>query len=307
MKFYKIGESKLKWNVAIMVILILLACSLMWILSLNFLNNLISYTDDTYGYYKSYYIAKAWLELSLTEIDNTDVWFSKLIDSWNAINANFNCLWCYFISNLQWKSSFISDEFWLNENCDNGTSLKIPAWWSITLPMFYDNSINFGELISYSNCLSWNNCENLLVGMTGLTLVSGDNTKQLGIWLVFLDDDYNISSKYLYMKNDLPMYNNIFLNYFNKFKAHYNSDYEYMNYLPYLILSNPDLDVEVSFCIKDNNGRERPTQKYFISSRGNYNWRVVWLQAIYQQPTPSFLINPYLDQNQSQYQYQYEY
>jgi hypothetical protein len=45
----------------------------MGILSMNFLNNLLSYTDNSYSYYKSYYYAKAGLELALTEVDNSDV------------------------------------------------------------------------------------------------------------------------------------------------------------------------------------------------------------------------------------------
>ena len=132
---------KLKWNISVMVILILLACSLMGILTIIFLRSLIVYTDDSYGYYKSYYMAKAWLELALTEMDNTDVGFQNSVNSWDAIVVNnFTCPWCSFTSEIKWRSGFIWNYFWKSNECSEDNKLIIPAWWSMVLPMFYDNS-----------------------------------------------------------------------------------------------------------------------------------------------------------------------
>ena len=63
-------------------------------------------------------------------------------------------------------------------------------------------------------------------------------------------------------------------------------------YLSYIVISNPT-DYDVKFCINAWDS-SWPTTKYFISSRWEYRWRTVWLQAIYAQPLPSFFINPYV-------------
>lgn len=282
---------KLKWNISVMVILILLACSLMGILTIIFLRSLIEYTDDSYGYYKSYYMAKAWLELALTEIDNTDVWFQNSINSWDAIVINnFGCPWCNFISEIKWRSNLISNNFWETTGCEDGQKLSIPAKWSMILPMFYDNTTNFSELLpwNYSHCLSWNDCYILFSNRMDLS-INWDSSKNLNIWVVFLSWE-DISLEYLYMDN--YTINNIFHSYFSAFQSYYRDEISTItNLLPYIVLSNPNGE-EVKFCI--NSKVERPTTKYFVYSIWEYMWKTVWLQAIYEQPVPSFLINPYI-------------
>lgn len=290
---------KLKWNISIMVILILLACSLMGILTIIFLRSLIVYTDDSYGYYKSYYMAKAWLELALTEIDNTDVWFQNSVNSWDAIVVNnFDCPWCSFTSEIKWRSNLISNNFWKATGCEDGQELSIQPKWSMVLPMFYDNSTNFSELISYSKCLSWNDCQNLFSNRMNLS-VNWDALKKLSIWVIFLSWG-DVSIEYLYMSYE-HMNENMFINYFNGFYNHYSNiwwqqllnDIGKNNLLPYIVLSNPS-DSEVKFCIS-NSETDWPTTRYFVSSIWEYMWKTVWLQAIYEQPVPSFLINPYIN------------
>jgi len=287
-------DRKLKWNVTIMVILILLACSLFGILTIIFLNSLISYTDDSYGYYKSYYTAKAWLELALTEINNSSAGFSHKINTWDNININnFDCVWCHFQSEILWRSSFISENFWLWwETCDDENALTILSWWSMALPLFYDNSSDFAQLMSYSHCLSWNDCDNQFTQLNSLSLYFPANfNSQLytgNIWLVFLSWD-DVSWEYLYM-TWMKLNSNLLLTYYNKFL----DMYWYVNLLPYLVLSNPTVNnTDIKFCIKSND-QKIPTTKYFISSVGEYMWKTVWLQAIYAQPVASFLVNPYL-------------
>jgi len=290
-------DRKLKWNVTIMVILILLACSLFGILTIIFLNSLISYTDDSYGYYKSYYTAKAWLELALTEINNSSAGFSHKINTWDDININnFDCVWCHFQSEILWRSSFISDNFWLWwETCDDENALTILSWWSMVLPLFYDNSQDFSELISFSKCLSWNDCSNQLNQVDTLSLVfpnSFDYSQYTwNIWVVFLSWD-DVSWDYLYMKW-MKLNPNLLINYYGDFLGFYGSHID-GNLLPYIVLSNPTTNgVDLKFCIRSND-EKIPTTKYFISSVGEYMWKTVWLQAIYAQPVASFLVNPYL-------------
>jgi len=290
-------DIRFKWNVSIMVILILLACSLMWILTIIFLNSLISYTDDTYSYYKSYYVAKAWLELSLTEIDNSQVWFSQNVYSGSEINTNnFDCVDCYFVSHVQWRSSIISNNFWENSNgeCNSWNALLLNAWESIVIPMFYDNTSWFLKILSDSfDFLMLSNYRNNLK-----LHVVWWNHPLLNIWVVFQSwsIDWDVSWKYLYMKW-INAWVDFFSRYFNDFDSY--SDYREVwnkKYFPYIVVSNPN-KYSVQFCVDAWGTQDKvyawPTTKYYITSRWEYMGKAVWLQAVYTQPVPSFLINLY--------------
>ena len=282
----------LKWNVSIMVILILLACSLMGILTVVFLKSLITYTDDTYSYHKSYYIAKAWLELALTEIDNSAMWFSHIINSGDFINENnFECVWCHFTSRIQWRSNLISNDFWENNVCDEETALVLQPWQSMAIPVFYDNSSDFDTVFSETyeiEKLAWSNLSSLHLDCPSVC------DKKLNIWIVVqtwgLDGD--LSWEYIYMTGAFMINNNFFGGLASivtdtTWNAVWNNNEKL---LPYIIISNPE-NVSLSFCIGGEG--EWTTTKYFISSLWEYMWKTVWLQAVYAQPTPSFFINPY--------------
>ena len=289
---------KLNWNISILVILVLLACSLMWILSMNFLNNLLAYTDNSYSYYKSYYYAKAGLELALTEIDNSDVWFSHLISINNPINTNLGWKEEWFNVSILWRSNFLSNEFWTKTNeCNDKTALSIPAKWSMTLPMFYDNSSNYSVILSDSSDYKFlfQARKNLIV--KNYPLNQYNDYPILDIWVVLQSWD-NILWDYIYM-TWLKFNESFFKNYFNEFYTMYWDEPWNNNYLSYMVVSNPT-DNEIKFCIdawvdSQNNEYLRPTTKYFISSRWEYRGKTVWLQAIYAQPLPSFFINPYVN------------
>lgn len=283
----------LKWNVSIMVILILLACSLMGILTVVFLKSLITYTDDTYSYHKSYYIAKAWLELALTEIDNSVMWFSQDLDSGSVINNNFECVWCHFISRIQWRSKIISNDFWENDECTDENALVLQPWQSLTIPMFYDNTTDFNQILSGVPTIK-KFLENDLK-VLWITCFGNCPLEHLNVWVIFQEFnlEWDISWEYLYMTGILMSETNFFMKYvtaFNHFDG-YPAVWSSNNYYPYIVLSNPN-DTAVKFCIKSNDD-QWPTTKYFISSLWEYMWKAVWLQAIYAQPTPSFFINAY--------------
>ena len=273
---------------------------------MNFLNNLISYTDNSYSYYKSYYYAKAWLELALTEIDNSDVWFSHEIPISDLINNNLGWSWEWFNVSIMWKSAFLSNDFWQNTACGSTGALSIPAKWSMTLPMFYDDSSDYNTILSTDNVywLLADGRYNLKVEYLWDPWVS----PTLDIWVIFQSWD-SILWDYIYM-TWLEFKNNFFKGYFNNFDSIYTFlPWSDKNTLPYIVISNPN-DDEVKFCIMDDSDNPEkqlkwPTTKYFISSRWEYRGKMVWLQAIYAQPLPSFFINPYvftsIDQDENWY------
>ena len=273
----------------------LLASSLMGILSIIFLNNLISYTDDMYGYYKSYYVAKAGLELALTEINSSDVWFYHLLTSENAINTNnFDCVGCHFKSVVKWRNSVLSDYFWVNNECNEDTALSLLPWQSMTLPMFYDKSSDFSTIFSDDENFEilYNDGGNLIFKWINVGMV-----ENLNMGVIFQEMWWGTNLDYLYM-TWITACSNLFKEYFRAFESYYTDVYSLIwnkKYLPYIVLSNPSNNQnEIKFCIVDEKWKEWPTTKYFISSIWEYMGKTVWLQAIYAQPVPSFLINPYI-------------
>ena len=301
MKKINLKDRKLNWNISILVILVLLACSLMGILSMNFLNNLLSYTDNSYSYYKSYYYAKAGLELALTEVDNSDVWFSHLIWFWDVINQNFDGDGAFNV-NIMWRYKFLSNEFWTRtDECNDKTALSIPAKWSMTLPMFYDNSSSYSVILSDSS-----DYKLLFQDRTKLSVINypWGQYPTLDIWVVFQSWD-SVLWDYIYM-TWLSFNSNFFKNYFQNFDSMYSSEQPWdKQYFSYIVISNPT-DSEIKFCINvwDDQNKQYawPTTKYFISSRWEYRGKTVWLQAIYAQPLPSFFINPYVSTTSSSQQ-----
>jgi hypothetical protein len=63
------------------VIFVLLASSLIALLAINQLTNLMSYGNTTFNFFRAHYLAKAGLELAVTEADNRDAGFEMSISS----------------------------------------------------------------------------------------------------------------------------------------------------------------------------------------------------------------------------------
>jgi len=82
----KIRNKRLKGNVSLLVILILLASSVIALLSISQIQHLITYWNMTFNYFRAFYLAKAWTELGLTEVYNRENWFEDEIK--NEINSD---------------------------------------------------------------------------------------------------------------------------------------------------------------------------------------------------------------------------
>jgi len=289
---------KAKWNISILVIFVLLASSLIGVLTMNFLKQIISYTNDIYGYHKSYYFSKAWLELALTQVNNAGIGFSNIIWQNDTVFLdNFDCNNCGFDIQIQWKTSYLSEKFWISTWCNDDTAFVLKWWESLVLPMFTqkENSSNYSffeeepiydnDLLKYRNYLKF--VKNQLYNW------------HINLWLLFLSGS-DIERDFLFIKS-YDTNENVFESYFQDFENYYWNIIDYMDYLSYIILSNTE-DEELAFCvhIDDINqwwlvkNIQLPTTKFFISSLWNFIGRTVGLQAIYGQPIPAFLANTYL-------------
>lgn len=292
------SKYKAKWNISILVIFVLLASSLIGVLTINFLKQIIWYTNDMYWYHKSYYFSKAWLELALTEVDNAGIGFSNIIWKDNSIFLdNFDCNNCGFDIDIKGNTSFLSDNFWISTWCTDDTAFVLKWWESLVLPMFIQKSIESNYLFFKNDPIYENN---LLKYRGYLKFIKNQHYNwHINLWLLFLSGS-DIQRDYLFIKS-YDTSEDVFVNYFQDFENYYWNIFDNIKYLSYIILSNTEND-ELSFCIHIDDVNQwwlikdikLPATKFFISSLWNFSDRTVWLQAIYGQPIPWFLANTYL-------------
>lgn len=297
-------QKKLKWHISILIILVLLASSLIGLLTMNFLKQMTSYTSETYSYHKSYYFAKAWLELSLTEIDNSWIWFSNTLSGSSSIFLNnFDCEHCWFDVNIQWKTKYLSDKFRLSDECNNDTAFLLKWKESFVLPMFLQKEVSSNFEVFWP--INYN--FDLLKYRKDLKFIHnqdyGARVWKVNLWLIILSDDNTIQKDYLLIRS----YNtseDVLKKYFEEFDAFYWSELllNRDKFSSFLIISNTDT-YDLSFCIHADQvlywwfsqDAYLPTMNFYISSIWNYLNRSVGLQAIYGQAIPWFLANTYLE------------
>ena len=291
-------QYNMKWNISILIILVLLASSLIWVLTMNFLKQMIAYTNDTYSYHKSYYFAKAGLELALVQVDNSGIWFSNILSGKDLIfSDNFACDNCGFDLNIQWLTQYLSNKFWLSTGCNDNTAFFIKWWDSIIVPMFSQKPIDFNsdvfdknieydfDLLKYRNYMKF--------------IKNQPYNWNVNIWLMILSGD-DIQRDFLFIKS-YETVQDIFKIYFQEFDDFYWDVLNNNNYFSYMVVSNTSPEV-LSFCIHLDDFNQwwvlksgfLPTMNFFISSMWNFMGRDIGLQAIYWQPIPSFLANTYL-------------
>jgi len=149
----KLKNKKLKGNISLLIILILLASSVIALLAINQIQNLMTYWNMTYNYFRAHYIAKAWLELWLTEVYNREDWFSTSINSWDSINTG----------NFVWWFNGLSDHL------DEWESLTWYSWFEPYFTMTITGSFNYltNDITNSNNCTD----DNKIVLWTGEWLV----------------------------------------------------------------------------------------------------------------------------------------
>lgn len=272
-----------EWNILILVILIMLTVAMMWLLTMSFLKQMFAYTINLDWYYKSYYLSKAWIELALTEIDNSDVWFSNEITGANNIFTQNLCggLDCAVTLNIRGKSNILSEAFW-DGNCNEPIVL---SWWeSFALPLFLQS-----EWYSNADILEWIAKEHndfIVSSFKDILVEIADNSESVNLNLSLVFSDLNSQLEHLYIASQL--FESLM---FQKFYSVAGVSNIHENEKLYLMISNPNENA-VSFCLKSDN-IEMPATKFYVVSLWNYQWRYVWMQAIYAQPIPSFMFYGY--------------
>ena len=275
-----------KWNVLFLVILVMLTASMMWLLTMNVLKQMFSYTIDLDWYYNGYYISKAWLELALTEISTSKIWFSHQITWWNSIFVdNFSCGdKCDINLQVQGRSNDLNEYFWNDAICTSGNAFRLAWWESFVLPLFFqNNSTNDLDIIW------WQTSQVSLINkLSSIKLKSPVDFANgvVNMWIVF--ENVNVQRENILVESYNLSDSDAIRKYVWKFEGRYSSLDTYKSHTGYFVIMNPSVD-DVYFCLSSS--EQLPTTKYFVISLWNYRWKYAWLQAIYAQPIPKFMLN----------------
>lgn len=281
---------KLEWNILILVILVMLTVAMMGLLTMSFLKQMFSYTINLDWYYKSYYLSKAWLELALTEIDNSDIWFSNHITWTNSIfTQNFCQNWdCSVELRVEWRWKTLSERFYESNECTGDTAFTLTAWESFALPLFFQQD----WLLNY-DIFQWlwkNNTIYILSSLWNIKLAFPTKYPlgtTLNLSLVFSWLQQQLDNLYIAW---YPMREDTISDYNNWLIANGINVLQINDSKVYLMIWNAN-NYPVSFCFNSNT--ELPATKFYVVSLWNYQWKYVGMQAIYAQPIPSFMFYGY--------------
>ena len=278
-----------KWNISILVIFVLLASSLLGVLAMNFVQSMMKQSATVYNYYQSYYLAKAWVELSLAELGHRGAGFEQTFSDPSFLSGNFLCAWrCTMSFDLSWTSTNLSQQFRTDSGCQSPFVLSGGA--SLIVPLFKDEWVVsldawFAPAISYQN----------LYGALVSATIETQSLDPVTFGMVILSGEELASNGIFFQTGNLKEWLRPFLISFDSYFWNLSTNLSNENIFPYrlyFLISN-QASREVSFCISAK--EPLPTQQYYIKSQWIYDHQALWLEAISKQPIPDFLINGYLD------------
>ena len=288
----KIRNKRLKGNVSLLVILILLASSVISLLSINQIQRLLSYGNMTFNYFRAFYLAKAWTELWLTEVYNRGDGFSHSISGDNLIIQN-NLVWIYsgfnphFNMTITWSFTTLTDDV-RNSDC-NWNKIKLATWAGIMLSLFSDNT----QGMPLQKILSGDINPKKLDDFTNLSL-----ELPLDSELTFALFAYNKDSDGFEYMTDIVVHtwnslNNFFL---NSDVVQFITDNASID-KKYLTIKNSWVDNDVEFCITMDD-KPIPYSDFLITVFWHYGDMEVGLQSVVKKWVPDWTLNV-LDENSS--------
>ena len=277
----KIRNRRLKGNVSLLVIFILLASSVIALLSINQIQRLLTYGNMTFNYFRAFYLAKAWTELGLTEVYYREAWFEQTINSWDAIvTENF---WIYtgfnthFTMNISWNFQYLTDDVRYTNECDEENMITLGTGEWIMLSLFVDETSWLNKILSSSE-----NDDNIQP-LTPEKINKIDfckNVWNFKFW-IFAYEWWDMIDIIVKDWNDLNTFWNIpeVSKFLNDYKGKRRK---------YLTIKN-SWNEPVSFCISWM--WNIPYSDSLITVRGNYGDMEVWLQSVVKKEVPSWSLN----------------
>lgn len=299
----RIRNKRLKGNVSLLVILILLASSVISLLSINQIQHLITYGNMTFNYFRAFYLAKAWNELALTEIYNRENWFQHTIKNeyiddeiefHELIKDNF--LWPdnkyegfnpYFDMEIVSRFGAIVDDVTIDGCEGNKIELKgksaedSVSWEGIVLQLFTDVTEGLSNILkSDSNIEKLGDIKKLKSNPTNLEW-------NLMFWLFGEDNEWNAEIIVKEWNND-DDHDEDYDNDLSLFLERNITSIDWTR--RYLTIKNI-WNEDVSFCIDRLDGKEIPYSHYVVTVRGNYADMEVWLQSVVKKDFPSWSLD----------------
>ena len=190
----KIRNKKLKGNISLLVILILLASSVISLLSINQIQRLLTYGNMTFNYFRAFYIAKAGTELWLTEVYNSGDGFNQVlsgdsITTWNFLSG-YEWFEPHFRMNISWSFLYLTEDIRKSGECDSWNKIKLATWAWIMLSLFSDKTNDLNKILSDK---SGDKSHIELTDFWELSLYGFSGTSELtyAFFTYGVDDDWN--------------------------------------------------------------------------------------------------------------------
>lgn len=305
---------KIKWNVLILVLFVLILSSLIGLLALHFIQQLNNYSDNIYFYNKSYYLSQAGIELGLAQSAQRGIWFSNQVFSGDSVfKDNFECLSCsgscYYHCDMSMKvlgkTQLLNNTFWLDDNdCTTWNNIVLDQWDAVILPLFYEQENNSSHdiLTLYKLPLNRDLTLNSYIKDNVDTLFSCTNCENKDIIVtlgLFASQNMELYSEFFVRNVKLEDMISVFFSEFNQFFGGNNwlsnTDLQH-----YLVIANTENNDSISFCLKANDkisGQKvyLPTEKFFVESVASFRNMTISLQAFYKQPIPDFLFGGWIN------------
>jgi len=294
-----------KGNISILVIFILVASSVIGMLTMHFVQQLLHYNSTISNYYKSYYMTRAGLELSLSQISNRGVGFEYSVRTGDLIiQNNFKCYPnCNFQTTIRWRSTFLNQSPRVASGCDWKVAYVLSTGQSMIVPFFQDNmfqedNTNVYTPINYKNILDFNTKLNIQF-LTHKDWESFSDQKG-AISLSLVSDGLNpTTNKPFFPVSKQYTGTNISKETINKFLWAFDDEVNARakiipNIKTYLVIANTAIgDYKLEFCLYPKQSSvpaNFPLESAYIKSIWRFGTRTMWLEAIYNHSIlPSFL------------------
>lgn len=296
-----------RWNISILVIFILLAASLLGLLTLHYVKQLLQYQGIVSQYTQSYYIAKWWTEVALaaSRIRQVGIDYNFSGGVLGDILTNIECEWCDIAISMRSQNPYVTPNFWTQNDC--GTGYFIPWSYIQIFPMFRDAHI----WSSLSELLDPQEYTTSLIGQrNSMQLQRTDNTTPLNeviVWLFVLDED-QVYNDWIFFKKYINIYDEDLLTlFFNDYQDFINqatqadvsiAQVRDTSMKHYIIVANASLQ-PVELCLQwqatiYTQPLQLPTDTVYITSQWQIANSIVGLEATLQKTLPQYLVQSYV-------------